>query len=122
MFRFMLRLVLAVSIGLTAPTGWAAAAPITPRAPAGLEIQALIPLERLLNADGTLNLTTGFSGSVDQRGWEMRTDANGAPHFVRTSETSATATPFNLSAVPMMRPGMGDSICPARATPSSRWR
>ena len=49
---------------------------------------ALTPLERLLNADGTLNLTTGFSGSLDVSGWAMRTDANGAPRFVRANEAS----------------------------------
>src|SRR5437762_361082 len=29
------------------------------------------PLERVLNKDGTLNLSTGFSGSADPKGWRM---------------------------------------------------
>ena len=74
--------------------------PITPRAPAGPGAQALTPLERLLDSNGTLNLTTGFSGSLDPRGWEMRTDPNGAPRFVRSSQVPATTAPLNLTAVP----------------------
>ena len=33
--------------------------------------QATTPLESLLNPDGTLDLQSGFSGSLDARGWQM---------------------------------------------------
>ncbi len=44
---------------------------------------ATTPLETLLNADGTLNLSTGFSGSLDLSGWHMALSADGTPHFSR---------------------------------------
>jgi hypothetical protein len=110
-------LVLVVTlITLTAnfmPPVSARAAPATPNASRDLDLafarfdtgdhafaQPLTSLERLLNADGTLNLTTGFSGSVDVSGWAMRTGSNGAPRFVRTSNTSANAAPLSPGASP----------------------
>ncbi len=57
--------------------------------------QSLTPLERLLNDDGTLNLTTGFSGSIDVSGWAMRADANGVPRFMHTNETSVNPDDAN---------------------------
>ena len=50
------------------------------------------PLKDLLNRDGTLNLKTGFHGSVDVKGWKMVTDKKGHPHFVRTN--SSIKKPF----------------------------
>ncbi len=44
---------------------------------------AVMPLETLLNADGTLNLSTGFSGSLDIGGWSMALASDGTPHFSR---------------------------------------
>src|SRR5690349_3701665 len=40
------------------------------------------PLGELLNPDGTMNLDTGFSGSVDMAGWKMDGGLSGAPRFV----------------------------------------
>src|SRR2546425_855293 len=48
--------------------------------------QAAKPLESLLNDDGTLKLSTGFSGSVDPKGWRMETGPNGQPRFVKSDE------------------------------------
>ncbi len=42
----------------------------------------LTPLGDLLNPDGTLNLETGFTGSLDPTGWRMTYAADGAPRFV----------------------------------------
>jgi len=38
-----------------------------------------IPAERLLNADGTLNLNTGYSGSVDLANWRVDLDPQRGP-------------------------------------------
>jgi len=46
--------------------------------------QPATPLEKVLNNDGTLNLNTGFSGSVDPKGWRMDTGPNGQPRFVKS--------------------------------------
>src|SRR4051812_19027244 len=40
------------------------------------------PLAEMLNTDGTLNLGTGFSGSLNMAGWKMASAPNGAPRFV----------------------------------------
>ncbi len=42
------------------------------------------PLESLLQADGTLNLNTGFSGSLETEGWSMVIGSNGEPNFIPT--------------------------------------
>ena len=39
------------------------------------------PVEQLLNADGTLNLNTGWSGALDPRGWQVTLDAERGPLF-----------------------------------------
>src|SRR5574341_850889 len=43
------------------------------------------PLANLLKSDGTLNLNTGFSGSLDADGWQLVTSQNGQPRFVRAN-------------------------------------
>ena len=40
------------------------------------------PLSDLLNADGTLDLSTGYTGSLDPAGWRMEAGAGSAPRFV----------------------------------------
>ena len=40
------------------------------------------PVAELLNPDGTVNLGTGFSGSLDMAGYKMASGPNGAPRFV----------------------------------------
>ena len=41
----------------------------------------LQPLTNLLRPDGSLNLTTGFSGSLDPSGFKMSYAPDGSPHF-----------------------------------------
>lgn len=38
-------------------------------------------LEELLNDDGSLNLSTGFNGSLDPTGWQLTLEDNGEPRF-----------------------------------------
>src|SRR3954451_17959999 len=71
--------------------------------------QPATPLERVLNKDGTLDLSTGFSGSIDPKGWRMETSPNGEPRFVKSDDQqqqqqpppaeprSTTSTPSSLS-------------------------
>src|SRR4051812_42849276 len=40
------------------------------------------PVAEMLNADGTLNLDSGFNGSLDMAGWKMASGPGGAPRFV----------------------------------------
>ena len=72
--------------------------------------QSMRPLEKLLNADGTLNLKSGFNGSVDPAGWTMVTGANGQPRFVpadsggrtRAGTAYGQSSPFGR---PLLVPG-----------------
>jgi hypothetical protein len=49
--------------------------------------QRLTPLEQFLNADGTVNLSTDFKGSLDARGWNMQLGEKGEPHFIHRATT-----------------------------------
>ena len=63
---------------------------------------AATPLETLLNSDGTLNLSTGFSGSLDISGWSMALAAEGTPHFshVHPGESANGAPALNPASLP----------------------
>lgn len=52
--------------------------------------QPTAPLETLLNSDGTLNLSTGFSGGLNISGWRMALAADGTPHFSRARDGEHT--------------------------------
>src|SRR5581483_10190794 len=58
------------------------------------------PLERLLRPDGTLDLATGFSGSLDPAGWQMETGPDGAPRFVPAGGTAGGAERPAAAATP----------------------
>ena len=49
----------------------------------GVFPKQLTPVNHLLNPDGAINLTTGFKGSLDVKGWRMRSGPNGEPRFAR---------------------------------------
>jgi hypothetical protein len=48
---------------------------------APIQISPQRSLAAMLNADGTLDLSSGFSGTLDANGWQMTTNDNGAPRF-----------------------------------------
>jgi len=65
-----------------------------PRARAAQSLQTdLCPLETLLDPDGTLDLTTGFSGSLNPTGWRMEYAPDGAPLFKPASAPAAPLAP-----------------------------
>jgi hypothetical protein len=68
------RLAILCSISLMCLLGNAAAQPAH-AAPSSRPL----PVSEFLNADGTLDLTRGLSGSLDLRGWEVRLDSNRGP-------------------------------------------
>ncbi len=47
-------------------------------------------LEQYLDADGTLNLPAGFTGSLNPAGWNMSFDAQGRPVFTRAATAAAS--------------------------------
>ncbi len=47
-----------------------------------LQVDKKIPLGDMLNKNGTLDLKSGFSGSLDPQGWRMLKGANGEPRFL----------------------------------------
>src|SRR5262249_48540566 len=52
--------------------------------------QAATPLEGMLNGDGTLNLSGGFHGSLDARGWQMVSSPSRPPRFIRAAPSIVT--------------------------------
>lgn len=67
----------------------AAPAAAQPQPPPDGKGAAAQPLETLVNPDGTLNLATGFTGSLDPTGWQMTAGPGGEPRFVRADATVA---------------------------------
>ena len=59
------------------------------------------PLETLLNKDGTLNLASGFTGSLDPTGFRMSADPNEPPRFVKTGDQQAAPQPRSAASSPM---------------------
>jgi hypothetical protein len=53
--------------------------------------QTSIPLEKLLNSDGSLKQELGYRGAIDTRGWRITTDSAGHPRFVRSDTTRLDA-------------------------------
>lgn len=51
-----------------------------------------IPLERILNPDGTVNLSSGIQGTLDPKGWRMTVDHHGRPRFVQANGTFGVAS------------------------------
>ncbi len=51
------------------------------------------PLKEMLNPDGTLNLTKGFRGSLDARGWQLVSGPNEPPRFA--PQAAPLAVPGN---------------------------
>lgn len=49
------------------------------------------PLASHLNPDGTLNLASGFSGTLDARGWALLADPQGGPRFVKVGDNTSPA-------------------------------
>ena len=49
------------------------------------------PLASHLNPDGTLNLASGFSGTLDARGWALLADPQGGPRFVKAGGNTSPA-------------------------------
>lgn len=59
-----------------------------------------VPLEQLLNSDGTLNLESGIQGSVDRAGWQMVTSPNGKPRFMPASTAQQAVSSAQFMATP----------------------
>src|SRR3954451_17016408 len=70
-------------VGPPARAAYAVAPGAAPRPAAGGP--AGRPLGELLNADGTVNLGTGYSGTLDAAGWQLAGGLAGSPRFVPTA-------------------------------------
>lgn len=79
--------------------------------------QPVRPLKSLLNADGTLNLKSNFSGSLDARGWKMIPNRNAEPRFVLQDQAGTRSSQIAAMSVPddvhwdnrFARPGVDSS-------------
>jgi trimeric autotransporter adhesin len=57
----------------------------------GAQAAQMLPVESLLNADGTLSTSTGRSGALDLRGWSVTLDSARGP--ILSHDASAPAAP-----------------------------
>ncbi len=85
---FLLLLAGLSASGVFSPAPRVYAAPLVPRDALARAQRDAVRAERLLNTDGTLNLTTGFQGNLDLTGWDVRLDNE---FGVRLSRQSAPA-------------------------------
>ncbi|MBI5652890.1 MAG: hypothetical protein HZC40_20945 [Chloroflexi bacterium] len=67
--------------------------------PMRAQANALIPVATLLNADGTLDTSTGVSGALDVRGWNITLDAERGPLLSPADAPPASPTSGAWSAL-----------------------
>jgi hypothetical protein len=75
----------------------------------------LVPVESLLNSDGTLNTSTGASGALDLHGWSVTLDSARGPILTRDAPAPAAPNANTWSA--FAHNGLNDSN---RKIPPSR--
>jgi len=56
-----------------------------------------VPIGSVLNSDGTLNLKSGFSGTLNPDGWKMETGPRGEPRFTRIPRSGTVGSPQSRS-------------------------
>ncbi len=117
LFVVISALLFTFSGGVGAPSGYARAATLQHIVPTGTSDTSrstmsapTTPLGNVLNPDGTLNLNTGFSGSLDARGWQLASDPGMPPRFVAdpagAGKGTGGASQLSKGAQPMpMAPG-----------------
>ena len=60
-----------------------------------------VSLDTVLTADGSLDLSRSWNGSIDAQGWSMTTASDGSPRFVRGDSGARTTSPrTTVAAVP----------------------
>jgi hypothetical protein len=90
--RWLVGLVcLGLALALLAGLPAAGLARVARAAPASQN--GLAPLGSLLNADGSLDLTSGFIGGLDPAGWRMEYGPDGSPVFKPDSAALAPRSP-----------------------------
>jgi hypothetical protein len=97
---------------LPASSATATAVPGAPAAPDAPTAQTL-PVESLLNSDGTLNTRTGASGALDLRGWSVTLDSARGPILTHDAPAAPNANTWSAFA----HNGLNDSN---RKIPPSR--
>lgn len=71
------------------------------------------PLGALLKSDGTINLKSGFKGSLDLKGYKMTTGPNGMPKFIPSSTEASLVNPDDYWDSTFSLPGTdGPHNCP----------
>src|SRR5579859_930354 len=98
---------------LAVPAAGVPPAPVpAPAAPAAVTARPADhgrPLAELLNPDGTLNLHTGYRGTLDPAGWQLAQGTAGPPRFVPTTPASTLAGDENWD--PRFSiPGMNNTV------------
>ena len=85
LINHMLNLVVIVALAL----GWLPVTSAKATSLSGAPAAQMLPVETLLNSDGTLNTRTGANGALDLRGWHVALDSTRGPILTRNARTSA---------------------------------
>ena len=92
---------------------WLPATSATATAVSGAQAAQILPVETLLNSDGTLNTRTGASGALDLRGWSVTLDSARGPILTHDAPAAPNANTWSAFA----HNGLNDSN---RKIPPSR--
>jgi hypothetical protein len=79
----------------------------------GAQAARMLPVESLLNSDGTLNTSAGVSGAIDLRGWSVTLDSARGPILTHDAPAAPNANTWSAFA----HNGLNDSN---RKIPPSR--
>ena len=101
--------IIVIALALVLPSGSLSAPPVRFANAGQSPPDGLTPLRELLKPNGTLDLSTGFSGALDPVGWRMAYDANGGPVFVQAREPAAPLAPANTWNA--LGSGLADDVC-----------
>ena len=91
--RFLAAICLVVFV-LQSQQSTATARQIIPGKPADRGLSTGQDLDKILNPDGTLNVSAASQGSFDAAGWSMLAPAGGPPRFVRNSQRAQSPNPI----------------------------
>jgi hypothetical protein len=83
----MLNLVVIVALAFS----WLPVASATATSLSGAQAAQMLPIETLLNSDGTLNTRTGASGALDLRGWNVTLDSARGPILTHDAPAALNA-------------------------------
>jgi trimeric autotransporter adhesin len=85
---------------------WQPAASATATSVADVQAAQMLPVENLLNSDGTLNTRIGARGVIDVHGWDVTLDSRRGPILTRAAPAAPNADTWS----PLAHSGMDSDV------------